>query len=164
MHRLPAAISCMGDERLLMAKIYMLCYFIMDQPGGARSDQPPWQGEIMSKEGNRTISHISKDEETYLRYGDEMMFRGEFDKAVQHYDKAIEIQADSAKAWHSKANALESLGRYEEALVCYDAALKCDDGDAECWFNKGVTLKKLGRNKDGAACIENGVHIAMGSG
>ena len=78
--------------------------------------------------------------------------------------KLIEYQPDSARAWHAKANALETLGKYEEALKCYDAALKCDEGDAECWFNKGVALKKLGRNKDGAACIENGVHIAMGSG
>jgi tetratricopeptide (TPR) repeat protein len=118
----------------------------------------------MTTNSNRTITRISKDEETYIRYGDEMMFRGEFDQAIQHYDKAIEVQSDSARAWHSKANALEALGKYEEAIACYDAALKCDEGDAECWFNKGVTLKKLGRNKDGAACIETGVHIAMGSG
>ena len=111
---------------------------------------------------NQTISRVSLDEETYLRYGDEMMFRGQFDEAVQQYEKALEIQADSAKAWHSKANALEALGKYEDALTCYDEALKCDEGDAECWFNKGVTLKKLGRNKDGAACIDTGVHIAMG--
>ncbi len=115
-------------------------------------------------EENRMVSHLSYDEETYLRYGDEMMFHGEFEKAVQHYDNALGVHADSAKAWHAKANALEALGKYEEALTCYDAALKCDEGDAECWFNKGVTLKKLGRNKDGAACIETGVHIAMGSG
>ncbi len=112
----------------------------------------------------KTVTQISYDEETYLRYGDEMMFRGQFDKAVQQYDLAIGARADSAKAWHAKANALDALGKYEDALRCYDAALKCDEGDAECWFNKGVTLKKLGRTKDGAACIENGVHIAMGSG
>lgn len=112
---------------------------------------------------NRNIVRTSHDEETWIRHGDEMMFRGEFEKALHHYDKAIGYHEDSAKAWHAKANALESLGKYEEALACYDTALKCDEGDAECWFNKGITLKKIGRNKDGAACIDNGVHIAMGS-
>ena len=126
---------------------------------------PRGRVENMHKtEDNRTIVQHSHDEETHIRYGDEMMFRGEFEKAVQHYSKAIEYQPDSVKAWHAKANALETLGKYEEALKCYDMALKCDEGDAECWFNKGITLKKLGRNKDGAACIDNGVHIAMGSG
>jgi tetratricopeptide (TPR) repeat protein len=118
---------------------------------------------MQRSENNRTISHISNDEETYLRYGDEMMFKGEYEKAVQHYDTAIKFRPDSPRAWHSKANALETLGKYEEAIACYDTALECDDGDAECWFNKGIALKKLGRNKDGAACIDTGVNIAMGS-
>lgn len=116
----------------------------------------------MTTENTRIETRISHDEETYLRYGDEMMFRGEPEKAVQHYNKAIETRSDSAKAWQSKANALEALGKLEESLSCYDTALKCDAGDAECWFNKGVTLKKLGRNRDGAACMDTGIHIAMG--
>jgi tetratricopeptide (TPR) repeat protein len=120
-------------------------------------------GNTMTIESNRIVTQISNDEETYIRYGDEMMFNGAFDKALQYYNKAIEIQSDSAKAWQAKANALETLGQTEEALRCYDKALKFDQGDAECWFNKGVAQKKLGRTKDGAACINNGVHLAMGS-
>ncbi|MDD4136839.1 MAG: tetratricopeptide repeat protein, partial [Methanoregula sp.] len=103
---------------------------------------------MKTTENNRTIVQISKDEETWIRYGDEKMFRGEFEKAVQNYEKAIEYQPNSARAWHAKANALETLEKYEEALKCYDTALKCDEGDAECWFNKGITLKKMGRTKD----------------
>jgi tetratricopeptide (TPR) repeat protein len=154
----------MAVGRLFMAKIYILCYFTGEQPGSLRlgySSCGRGEGNMKTAE-NQTISRVSLDEETYLRYGDEMMFRGQFDEAVQQYDRALEIQADSAKAWHAKANALEALGKYEEALTCYDQALNCDEGDSECWFNKGVTLKKLGRNKDGAACIDTGVHIAMG--
>ncbi len=112
---------------------------------------------------SRKANQVSHDEETYIRYGNEMMFHGRFEDAVSNFDKAIGIRSESARAWHSKANALEALGKYEEALGCYDAALKCDDGDAECWFNKGVTLKKLGRNQDAASCIDIGIHIAMGS-
>ncbi len=119
---------------------------------------------MQTTENNRIILRPSHDEETWIRYGDENMFRGEFEKAVENYEKAIEFQADSTRAWHSKANALEALGKYEEAVKSYDTALKLDDGNAECWFNKGIVLKKLGRNKDGAACIDNGVNIAMGSG
>lgn len=115
-------------------------------------------------ENNRTVIRPSHDEETWIRYGDENMFRGEFEKAVQNYEKAIEFQSDSARAWHSRATALEALGKYEEAVASYDTALKCDSGNAECWFNKGIVLKKLGRTKDGAACIDYGVNIAMGSG
>lgn len=116
----------------------------------------------MTTENTRIVSRISHDEETYLRYGNEMMFRGEVEQAVQQYNKAIETRSDSAKAWQFKAHALEALGRFEESLTCYDTALKCDAGDAECWFNKGVALKKLGRSKDGTACMDTGIRIAMG--
>jgi tetratricopeptide (TPR) repeat protein len=119
---------------------------------------------MQTPENNRTVVQVSHDVETFIRYGDENMFQGQFEQAVQHYDKAIRSQSDSAKAWHSKANALEALGMYEEALKCYNTALECDDGDAECWFNKGVILEKLGKAKDGKACIENAVNIATGSG
>ena len=115
-------------------------------------------------ENNRTIVQVSPDEAIWIRYGDEKMFRNEFEKAVQDYERAIRFRPDSSRAWQAKANALEALGNYNEALTCYDKALECDEGDAECWFNKGIALKKIGRTKDGAACIDNGVNIAMGSG
>jgi tetratricopeptide (TPR) repeat protein len=115
-------------------------------------------------ENQKTIVRVSNDAEIWIRHGDEMMFKGEYAKALTFYDKALAVQSDSAKALHSKANALEALGKYEDALRCYDSALRCDPGDAECWFNKGVTLKKIGRETEGIGCIENGVHIAMGSG
>lgn len=111
----------------------------------------------------RTVTQTVNDVDTWIRHGDEAMFRGEFEKAVQFYEKAISADGFSSKALHSKANALEALGKYDEALKFYDSALKCDPGDAECWFNKGVVLKKLGRTNEGASCIDNGVHIAMGS-
>jgi tetratricopeptide (TPR) repeat protein len=119
---------------------------------------------MQKTEGNRTIIQVSHDAETWIRHGDEMMFKGDYAGAVQQYDKALESEPEYNRVWHNKANALEALGKYEEALACYNQALKCDENDAECWFNKGITLKKLGRTKDGGACIETGVHIAMGSG
>ncbi len=118
---------------------------------------------MQKPENERTVMQTTNDVDIWIRHGDEAMFKGEFEKAVRHYDKALQSQSDSAKALFSKANALESLGKYEDAIKCYDNALKCDPGDAECWFNKGVTLKKLGRTKEGVTCIDNGVHIAMGS-
>lgn len=110
----------------------------------------------------RTIHQVSRDSDIWIRHGDEMMYKGDLTKALEHYDKAIQYKYDSARAWHNKANALEALGQFDEAIQCYDKALECDPADAECWFNKGVTLKKVGRTDDGIACINTGVSIAMG--
>jgi tetratricopeptide (TPR) repeat protein len=120
--------------------------------------------EMQMEENGRTVTQIENDVDTWVRHGDEAMFKGDFEKALLHYDKALESQSNSPVALHSKANALEALGKYDEALKFYDSALKCDPGDAECWFNKGVMLKKLGQKDEGKKCIDNGVYIAMGSG
>jgi tetratricopeptide (TPR) repeat protein len=125
---------------------------------------PPWleRWDMHGAEEQRKIIAASQDAQVWIRQGNELMFKGDFAKAVQAYDKALEADAGSAKALHYKANALEAQGLFEDAIRCYDSAIRCDPGDAECWFNKGVTLKKAGRADEGNRCIDNGVHIAMG--
>ena len=132
------------------------------QAGGSARGQVVKKMQIPDNE--RTVMQTINDVTTWVRHGDEAMYKGDFDKALQYYDKALQFQADSVIALNSKANALEALGKYDEAIKFYDIALKCDPGDAECWFNKGVTLKKLGRDGEGVKCIDTGVNIAMGSG
>jgi tetratricopeptide (TPR) repeat protein len=106
----------------------------------------------------------SNDEEIWIQHGDEMMHKGDLSKAMEYYDHALEGSSNHtlARAWHSKANALDSMGKHEDAIRCYDNSLKCDDQNAECWFNKGLTLKKMGKEDEGLACINLGVQIAMG--
>ncbi len=121
-------------------------------------------GKMNTAESTRHATENSNSAEIWIRYGDEMMHKGELPKAMEYYDQALESSSTHtlAQAWHSKANALDSLGRHEEAIACYDNAIKCDPHNAECWFNKGLTLKKVGNESEGLACINKGVQIAMG--
>jgi tetratricopeptide (TPR) repeat protein len=126
-----------------------------------------WRGKKMKTMKNsnpEVLSHIATDAKLWVKYGDEMMTKGKFDKALEFYDRAMENSSNhtKAQALHSKANALDALGKHLDAIQCYDSALECDPNDAECWFNKGLTYKKLGRLDDGASCINKGVKIAMG--
>jgi tetratricopeptide (TPR) repeat protein len=120
--------------------------------------------KTMKNSNTEVVSHIATDANLWVKYGDEMMTKGKFDKALVFYDRAMENSSihTKAQALHSKANALDALGKHLEAIQCYDNALECDPNDAECWFNKGLTYKKLGRLDDGASCINKGVKIAMG--
>ena len=125
-----------------------------------------WRGVKKMNTADRTkhATESTNDAEIWIRYGDEMMHKGELPKAMEYYDQALASSSTHtlASAWHSKANALDSVGRHEEAIACYDNALKCDPHNAECWFNKGLTLKKVGKEDEGLACINQGVLIAMG--
>jgi len=118
----------------------------------------------MENDNSGFASRSTTDAKIWVKYGDEMMTKGQVDKALEFYDRALESTSThtQTQAWHSKANALDALGRYNDAIQCYDSALKCDPDDAECWFNKGLTYKKMGRLDEGAVCINKGVQIAMG--
>ena len=48
------------------------------------------------------------------------------EKAVQCFDKAIQIRHSFTHAWSNKGYALNSLGRYTEAVECFDKALELD--------------------------------------
>ena len=45
-------------------------------------------------------------------------------KALQSYDKALELNPYYVYAWSSKGNALSNLGRYKEAIDCYDSSFE----------------------------------------
>ncbi len=51
---------------------------------------------------------------------------GRHDGAIKHYDKAIELQADSANAWYNKACAYSLKGDKERSLYNLRKAIELD--------------------------------------
>ena len=47
----------------------------------------------------------------------------EYTKAIEYYDKAIELNPQYAVAWDNKGMVLARLGKYNEAVKCYDKAM-----------------------------------------
>jgi tetratricopeptide (TPR) repeat protein len=110
-----------------------------------------------------TITRRDPLVEITLHQANEMKYRGDYAKALEIYDRVLEIDPKHARAFHSKGNVLDMLGRSEEALSCYDLALTYDPNNAETLYNKGVTLRKMRCQSEGSECIERGVSIALGA-
>ncbi len=80
-----------------------------------------------------------------------------FDKAIDAYDKAIEISPEDAAFWESKAAALgslsiskhdfdrysESLEAYRKAIELYDNEIKANPNDANAWYYRGFALSDM---------------------
>ena len=49
-----------------------------------------------------------------------------YNDALKAFNKAIEINPTSARAWHNKANTLYNLGKYEESMRTYNKAIELD--------------------------------------
>ncbi len=80
-------------------------------------------------------------------------------RAIDCYDKSLELNPKDAVAWSNKGNPLIKLGRYEEALTCYDKSLELNPKDAVAWSNKGNPLIKLGRYEEALACYEKSLEL-----
>jgi tetratricopeptide (TPR) repeat protein len=113
-------------------------------------------------QGPKKLVSKAHDAEIWVIHGEELMHCGETAKAIECFDKAISGAPQSAKAYTSKADALESMGKFEDAIRNYDLALSHDPLNAECWYNKGITLKKLGRDQEASLCINHSLNISMG--
>ena len=75
--------------------------------------------------------------------GNEHYYKGEYAKAIQYYDKALEMDSKNVDAWYNKGVALDNLGKYKEAIQSYDKALEIDRKYVAAWYNKGNVLDNM---------------------
>ena len=66
-------------------------------------------------------------------------------EAHEAYDKAIEIDPQSASAWFKKGELqIDFLGNYEEALNAFNKSIQINPQFADAWYQKGKTLTGYG--------------------
>ncbi len=65
-------------------------------------------------------------------------------RAIERYDKALEIGPALEAAWIGKAKALSRLKRWKTAKECLERALALNPKNAETWLLKGECEEKAG--------------------
>ncbi|HOK58859.1 tetratricopeptide repeat protein [Methanothrix sp.] len=74
-------------------------------------------------------------EKVLIHKGIDMVKRGMHEKALEYYDRALEINPNSSDAWNNKGVALYRLNRIDEALQCYHRALEIDPDNLDAMRN-----------------------------
>jgi tetratricopeptide (TPR) repeat protein len=92
--------------------------------------------------------------EEYINKGSDFYYKGDYEKALEAYEKATEFNPDIATAWNNKGAALIKLGRLEEALEAYEKATELDPDYSEAWYNMGGILGALGRHEEALEAFE----------
>lgn len=90
-----------------------------------------------------THTQLSFTANDYVEQGNALYFDNRFEEAIASYDKAIQMEPDSAKAWLSRGAAQAKLQQYEEAIAAYDHATQLKPDMAEAWFGQGIAQAKL---------------------
>ena len=119
-------------ERLNMATaILMLPFLVLVIFGCAEAQQEP----LSAKEYcNRGVSYFEK---------------GQYDKAIADYNKAIEIDPKDARAYNNRGIAYGKKGQYDLSIADFNKVIEINPSDAEAYINRGHTHMKSG-NKEKA--------------
>ena len=101
---------------------------------------------------------------TAIEWNDEgfnLLFEGNYEEALEAFNKALEIDPVYTEAWNNKGMTLTGLGRYEEAIVCFNMSLAIDSRDVVTWNNKGSALRDLGRYEEAIECYDKALVIYL---
>jgi tetratricopeptide (TPR) repeat protein len=100
-----------------------------------RTDEVLWERALACTSGNY-VAHNN--------LGYDLAHQGRPAEAIEHYQKALEINPDFAEAHNNLGTALLNQGRLEEASEHYHQALDKDPAFAEAHNNLGILLTKQG--------------------
>ena len=82
---------------------------------------------------------------------------GKYEKAIECFTKAIDLEPNDAFAWKGKGMAFSDSGKYEEAVKCFDESTKLDPDDMDVWYRKGWTLHYLGKYEESIKCYDEAI-------
>ncbi|MCX7934604.1 MAG: tetratricopeptide repeat protein, partial [Planctomycetota bacterium] len=84
----------------------------------------------------------------------------DYQKALALYNRALEINVDSAAALAGRGRCQAKLELWEEALASLREAAALAPEDSETWFVIGFVLRKLERHADAAEALEKFLALA----
>lgn len=90
-------------------------------------------GELMS----------SKEVEMYYKQAMSFLEQDETMKALEFFDKSLEMNKQYLPAWNDKGVALLELGEYRQALGCFERVTILDPASNMPLYNKGYVLLLL---------------------
>ena len=64
-----------------------------------------------------------------IKMGKKQLEDGQYDDALNLFQKAILLNQNNPDLWNLKGIALRSLGRYNEAIECFNKSLEIDPRD-----------------------------------
>ena len=83
----------------------------------------------------------------------------QYEKAIECFDKAIELNPKNDSLWAIKGRALQESGQLKEAIDYYDKAIELNPKNDSLWAIKGRALQESGQLKDAIDCFDKAIEL-----
>lgn len=90
----------------------------------------------------------------YINRGFDLTNKKKYEHALEAFEKAIELDPKSFRAWLGKGNALHKLNKDEESLKASEKLIELKPEEAIAWSNKSASLIDLKRYEEALAAIK----------
>jgi tetratricopeptide (TPR) repeat protein len=87
----------------------------------------------------------------------------DFDKKIEYFSKAIELDPYYAKSYYNRGNAKKNLGMFQEAIMDYDEAIELAPYYSKAYNNRGVLKKNLGMPQEAILDFDKAIELAPNS-
>ena len=95
----------------------------------------------------------------WLDEGVDQYNQGNYEAALQAWNKSIELAPEYAMAWSNKGSALVSLGMYDDAIQAFNKAIDIDQNFSLAWNGKGEALRRQGKCDEAIQCFGKAIEI-----
>ena len=113
----------------------------------------PWLDEVRNRPIGARIP---------LNRGTTFFGAGQYLKALEQFQQAVEVAPDSATAQLNLGSALVKLQRSDEAIGCYEEAIRLDPAATTAWFDLGVIHAETGDEIEAIRCYDQALAIDGG--
>ncbi|PSP03916.1 MAG: hypothetical protein BRC54_11510 [Cyanobacteria bacterium SW_7_48_12] len=89
---------------------------------------------------------------------------GNYQKAIEDADQALQIDPNLAKAYLNRSAAHLGLGEYQKAIEDADQALQINPNLARAYFNWGLAHYQLGEDQEAIADLQKAAQLFLDQG
>lgn len=81
----------------------------------------------------------------YDNRGSAFVAIGQYDKAIEDFDRSLVLDPKNAKAYYNRGVAYLSTGSFDKAIASFNRALEIKPNDVDTYVNRGISYAGMGR-------------------
>lgn len=97
---------------------------------------------------------LSQNSDNNYNKANSMLVSGNFEAAVENYNKVIQKNPNFADAYLGLGMAYKELGKYDEAYAATSKAIKLRPTYYQAYYNLGLILEMQGKNQEAIQAYE----------